>query len=152
MKTLSINWEDPHPRVFVDGGSTIGESSCVSCGHCVTVCPCNALMKSQCWATRDFSTGLPKPVLDGMIDVVKGIEPKPLRHNYACIGSREGMRESRIRRTKTGGTYCGVGCSFDVWSKDRHVLKVEPLDGPANGVSTCVKGKFAWTTSTIRIG
>ncbi|HWN99466.1 MAG TPA: formate dehydrogenase subunit alpha, partial [Blastocatellia bacterium] len=36
------------------------------------------------------------------------------------------------------------GCSFDVWTKDRHILKVEPLEGPANGVSTCVKGKFAW--------
>jgi predicted molibdopterin-dependent oxidoreductase YjgC len=42
-ETLSINWEDPHPRVLRDGGSTIGESSCVSCGHCISVCPCNAL-------------------------------------------------------------------------------------------------------------
>jgi len=31
-----------------------------------------------------------------------------------------------------------------VWTKDRHILKVEPLEGPANGVSTCIKGKFAW--------
>jgi len=23
-------------------------------------------------------------------------------------------------------------------------LKVEPLDGPTNGISTCVKGKFGW--------
>jgi formate dehydrogenase major subunit len=36
------------------------------------------------------------------------------------------MRESRIKRTKTVCTYCGVGCSFDVWTKDRHILKVEP--------------------------
>lgn len=41
-ETLSINWEDPNPRVLWDGGSTIGESSCVSCGHCVTVCPCKS--------------------------------------------------------------------------------------------------------------
>src|SRR6201988_1075532 len=58
--------------------------------------------------------------------------------------AEEVMRESRIRRTKTVCTYCGVGCSFDVWTKDRPILKVEPLEGPANGVSTCVKGKFAW--------
>jgi formate dehydrogenase major subunit len=32
-ETLSIHWEDPHPRVLWDGGKTIGESSCVSCGH-----------------------------------------------------------------------------------------------------------------------
>jgi formate dehydrogenase major subunit len=144
-ETLSINWEDPHPRVLWDGGSTIGESSCVSCGHCVTVCPCNALMEKSMLGYAGFFTGLPKPVLDGMIDVVKGIEPET---GYGTImrvsEAEEAMRESRIRRTKTVCTYCGVGCSFDVWTKDRHILKVEPLDGPANGVSTCVKGKFAW--------
>src|SRR5882672_9513822 len=144
-ETLSINWEDPHPRVLWDGGSSIGESSCVSCGHCVTVCPCNALMEKSMLGHAGFFTGLPKPALDGMIEVVKGIEPET---GYGTImrvsEAEEGMRESRIRRTKTVCTYCGVGCSFDVWSKDRHILKVEPLEGPANGVSTCVKGKFAW--------
>src|SRR5262249_7109944 len=54
------------------------------------------------------------------------------------------MREPRIRRTKTVCTYCGVGCSFDVWTKDRHILKIAPEHGPTNGISTCVKGKFGW--------
>ena len=54
------------------------------------------------------------------------------------------MREQRVKRTKTVCTYCGVGCSFDIWTKDRHILKVEPAEGPANGISTCVKGKFGW--------
>jgi formate dehydrogenase major subunit len=144
-ETLSINWEDPHPRVLWDGGSSIGESSCVSCGHCVTVCPCNALMETSMLGHAGFFTGLPKPALEGMINMVKGVEPET---GYGTImrvsESEEAMRESRIRRTKTVCTYCGVGCSFDVWTKDRHILKVEPLEGPANGVSTCVKGKFAW--------
>jgi len=109
-----------------------------------------------------FLTGLPKRSLKGMIDVVKGIEPEA---GYGTIlrvsEAEEGMRESRIRRTKTVCTYCGVGCSFDVWTKDRHILKVEPGEGPANGISTCVKGKFAWdhinstdrlTTPLIREG
>src|SRR5438034_1298032 len=51
-ETLSINWEDPNPRVLWDGGSTIGESSCVSCGHCVTVCPCNANGKNDAGSRR----------------------------------------------------------------------------------------------------
>jgi formate dehydrogenase major subunit len=38
-ETLSIRWEDPHPRVLWDGGEEIAGSSCVSCGHCVTVAP-----------------------------------------------------------------------------------------------------------------
>ena len=41
-------------------------------------------------------------------------------------------------------THRGVGCSFDIWTKGRHILKVEPGEGPANGISTCIKGKFAW--------
>lgn len=144
-ETLSTNWEDSHPRVLWDGGSTIGESSCVSCGHCVTVCPCNALMETSMLGHAGFLTGLPKPALDGMIELVKAVEPETGFDPIMRISdAEEAMRESRIRRTKTVCTYCGVGCSFDVWSKDRHILKIEPFEGPVNGVSTCVKGKFAW--------
>ncbi|MCY7801956.1 hypothetical protein, partial [Bacillus haynesii] len=40
-------------------------------------------------------------------------------------------------KTKTVCTYCGVGCSFDVWTKGRDILKVEPQEeAPANGIST----------------
>src|SRR5260221_8702651 len=75
-ETLSIRWEDAHPRVLWDGGASIGESSCVSCGHCVTVCPCNALMEKSMLHHAGFMTGLSKPVIDGMIDIVKGVEPE----------------------------------------------------------------------------
>ena len=144
-ETLSINWEDPHPRVQWDGGSTIGESSCVSCGHCITVCPCNALMEKSMLGRAGFLTGISKRALDGMIDVVKDVEPETGYGPILRVSEIESaMRESRIRRTKTVCTYCGVGCSFDVWTKDRDILKVEPADGPTNGISTCVKGKFGW--------
>jgi formate dehydrogenase major subunit len=45
--------------------------------------------------------------------------------------------------------------------QDRPILKVEPQNGPTNGISTCVKGKFGWdhvnssdrlTTPLIREG
>src|SRR5579872_3561748 len=144
-ETLSIRWEDPHPRVLWDGGTTIGESSCVSCGHCVTVCPCNALMEKSMLHHAGFMSGLSKPAIDSMIDVVKGVEPETGYTAILKVSEVESkMRETRIRRTKTVCTYCGVGCSFDVWTKDRHILKVEPANGPANGVSTCIKGKFVW--------
>ena len=129
-ETLSINWEDAHPRVLWDGGAPIGESSCVSCGHCVTVCPCNALMEKSMLGEAGYMTALPKPALDGMIDVVKGIEPEMGYGSILQVSEVEShMRESRIKRTKTVCTYCGVGCSFDVWTKDRHILKVEPAEG-----------------------
>jgi len=161
-ETLSINWEDEHPRVLWDGGSTIGESSCVSCGHCVTVCPCNALMEKSMLGHAGFLSSIPKKSLQGMINVVKEIEPEA---GYGAIlklsEAESAMRESRIRRTKTVCTYCGVGCSFDVWTKDRHILKIAPEHGAANGISTCIKGKFGWdfvnspdrlTTPLIRDG
>jgi len=131
--------------VLWDGGSAIGESSCVSCGHCVTVCPCNALMEKSMLGHAGFLTGLPKPVLTGMIEVVKAVEPETGYGPLLRLSDAEAaMREARIRRTKTVCAYCGVGCSFELWTKDRHILKVEPLEGPANGISTCVKGKFGW--------
>src|SRR5262245_27086903 len=144
-ETLSINWEDPHPRVLWDGGKPIGKSSCVSCGHCVTVCPCNALMEKSMLGQAGYLSGLPKPALDGMIDVIKGVEPDTGYGMILKVSEAESaMRESRTRKTKTVCTYCGVGCSFDVWTRDRHILKIEPEEGPTNGISTCVKGKFGW--------
>jgi len=161
-ETLSINWEDPNPRVLWDGGSTIGESSCVSCGHCVTVCPCNALMEKTMLGHAGFLTSLKKSALSGMIEIVKGVEPETGYGSILQVSeAEEAMREHRTRKTKTVCTYCGVGCSFDVWTKDRHILKVAPEHGPANGISTCVKGKFGWghinsedrlTTPLIREG
>ncbi len=144
-ETLSINWDDPHPRVVWDGGKPIGESSCVSCGHCVTVCPCNALMEKSMIGQAGYLSGMPKRALEGMIDIIKGIEPDTGYGTILKVSEAESaMRESRTRKTKTVCTYCGVGCSFDVWTKGRHILKVEPSEGPANGISTCVKGKFGW--------
>jgi formate dehydrogenase major subunit len=144
-ETLTINWEDPHPRVLWDGGVPINESSCVSCGHCVTVCPCNALMEKSMLGEAGYFTALPEQALQGMIDIVKDVEPEIGYSGIMQLSEAEAeMRESRIKRTKTVCTYCGVGCSFDIWTRDRHILKVEPAHGAANGVSTCIKGKFGW--------
>ena len=144
-ETLSINWESAHPRVLWDGGETIAGSSCVSCGHCVTVCPCNALMEKSMIGRAGYFTGIQLKTLNSMIDVVKGIEPEIGYSPILAVSEIEAtMRKERIRKTKTVCTYCGVGCTFDVWTKDRHILKVGPGSGPSNGISTCVKGKFGW--------
>ncbi len=153
-ETLSINWESEHPRVQWDKGSTIAESSCVSCGHCISVCPCNALQEKSMLGHAGFFTALPAKTLDSMIDIVKAVEPEMGYGSIMKVSEAEAaMRESRLKRTKTVCTYCGVGCSFDVWTKDRHILKIEPEHGPTNGISTCIKGKFGWdyTNSKDRI-
>ena len=92
-----------------------------------------------------YFTGLPAKALSDMIDVVKGVEPVTGYGPILALSQTEAaMRTGVVKKTKTVCTYCGVGCSFDVWTKGRHILKVEPGEGPANGISTCIKGKFAW--------
>jgi formate dehydrogenase major subunit len=144
-ETLTIDWTSEHPRVLWDGGQEIAGSSCVSCGHCVTVCPCNALMEKSMIGRAGYFTDLSPDTLNDMIEVVKDIEPQIGYGPILSLSEIEAdMRELRVKKTKTVCTYCGVGCSFDVWTRDRHILKIEPGPGPANGISTCVKGKFAW--------
>jgi formate dehydrogenase major subunit len=144
-ETLSIDWESDHPRVLWDGGMQIEGSSCVSCGHCVTVCPCNALMEKSMLGEAGYMTNLPDAALKNMIEVVKGVEPPIGYGPILSLSEMESeMRNERTKRTKTVCTYCAVGCSFEVWTRERHILKIEPTHGPANGISTCVKGKFAW--------
>jgi len=71
-----------------------------------------------------YFTALPKPALDGMIDVVKGIEPELGYEAIMQLSEVEAaMRESRTKKTKTVCTYCGVGCSFDIWTRDRAHIK-----------------------------
>lgn len=143
-EVLSIAWDREVPRVIWDNDVPINESSCVSCGHCVTVCPCNALMEKTMIGEAGFLTGIQPEPLETMIDVTKAIEPG-YRAIFAVSEMESAMRQSRIKRTKTVCTYCGVGCSFDVWTKDRDILRIEPqMEAPVNQVSTCIKGKFGW--------
>ncbi|MGI9174678.1 MAG: molybdopterin-dependent oxidoreductase [Rhodothermales bacterium] len=144
-ETLSIDWEADVPRVLWDGGAPAGESSCVSCGYCVTVCPCNALMEKTMIGQAGHFTNLRADVFYPAVDVVKAVEPYIGNGPIFGLSDVEAkMREASIQKTKTVCTYCGVGCAFDVWTRERRVLKIDPRDGPANGISTCVKGKFGW--------
>ena len=143
-ETLSIDWEADRPRVLWDQGSTINESSCVSCGQCVTVCPCNALMEKSMLGEAGFMSGIEEDLLDPMIHLIKEVEPG-YSGIFAISEIEASMRETRTKKTKTVCTFCGVGCSFEVWTKGRKILKVQPVsDAPVNGISTCVKGKFGW--------
>ncbi|MCY8669800.1 formate dehydrogenase subunit alpha [Bacillus haynesii] len=143
-ETLSIDWERERPRVIWDEGVSINESSCVSCGQCVTVCPCNALMEKSMLGKAGFMTGIKPDVMEPMIDLVKDVEPG-YSSIFAVSEVEAAMRSQRIKKTKTVCTFCGVGCSFEVWTKGRDILKIQPVsEAPVNAISTCVKGKFGW--------
>ncbi|MFP3359973.1 hypothetical protein R0K17_21900, partial [Planococcus sp. SIMBA_143] len=89
-------------------------------------------------------TSIQQDTLRPMIELTKNVETG--YNSILAISDMESaMRENEIKKTKTVCTYCGVGCSFDVWTKGRDILKVEPqVEAPANGISTCIKGKFGW--------
>ncbi len=142
-ETLSLDWEAERPRIIWDEGVSINESSCVGCGQCVTVCPCNALMEKSMLGEAGFMTGLKQETLDPMISLIKEVEPG-YSGIFAVSEVEAAMRSKRTKKTKTVCTFCGVGCSFEVWTKDRKILKVQPSEGPVNAVSTCIKGKFGW--------
>ena len=90
-------------------------------------------------------SAMPKNALNKMIDVIKQIEPEMGYGAIMKVSNTEAhMREERIKKTKTTCTYCSVGCSYDVWTKGRKILKIEPKHGVVNEISTCVKGKFGW--------
>lgn len=145
-ETLSIDYTAAHPRVLWDGGTEIAGSSCVSCGHCVTVCPCNALLEKTMQPNAGPFTAMPEDLKRPMIDLVKSLENTigaPPITGVSLIDMA--MRQHEIKKTKTVCTYCGVGCSFEMWTRDRHILKVQPVaDAPVNNISTCLKGKFGW--------
>ncbi|GMA62165.1 formate dehydrogenase subunit alpha [Alicyclobacillus fastidiosus] len=108
-----------------------------------------------------YMTGMKEDILNPMIDLVKEVEPD-YKTIFAVSEVEAAMRETRTKKTKTVCTFCGVGCSFEVWTKGREILKIEPVDqAPVNSISTCIKGKFGWdfvnsnqrlTTPLIRKG
>ncbi|MBJ8119862.1 hypothetical protein JDS69_30795, partial [Bacillus cereus] len=63
-ESISIDFSLDRPRVILDNGVSINDSSCVCCGQCVTVCPCNALMEKTMLCEAGFITGLKPDVLD----------------------------------------------------------------------------------------
>ncbi len=145
-ETLSIDWSLEKPRVIWDDNRPINESSCVSCGHCVTVCPVNALMEKPMLGEAGYFTSLTEKTKDNLVDFGKGLEkPTGIGPVMRISNIESKMRNDQIKKTKTVCTYCGVGCSFTMWTKGRKILKVQPeVESPANGISTCIKGKFGW--------
>lgn len=145
-ETLSIDWSREVPRVIWDNDVPINDSSCVSCGHCVTVCPVNALMEKPMLGKAGYLTSTEPKLKRVMIDFVKSFEPElGMKPVMALSNVESTLRKSQIKKTKTVCTYCGVGCSFEMWTRGRDILKVQPSpESPANGISTCIKGKFGW--------
>jgi formate dehydrogenase major subunit len=107
----------------------------------------DALMPKSILGEAGFLTGIRPSTKESMTRIVKGIEPSVggFRPILQVSELEARTRSSFVRKTKTVCTFCGVGCSFDVWTKGRKILQVQPRpESPANGMATCIKGKFGW--------
>ena len=143
-EVIHIDWGLDPPRVVWDHGAAVDRSSCVSCGTCATVCPVDALMeKSMRGRAAHFSRIAPE-TRSRLVQWTKAASPD-LGPLWVASELEAATRAASIRKTKTVCTFCGVGCSFEVWTRGREVLKVLPKpESPANGVASCVKGKFGY--------
>jgi formate dehydrogenase major subunit len=142
-EVIRIDWKRDRPRVVWDADVPVGSSTCVSCGTCATVCPVDAILERPVIDRAGLFTGLPAAAKDALIGATS-LEGS-FRPLLALSDAEAALRPGVVRRTKTVCTFCGVGCSFDVWTRGRTVLKVQPREeSPANGLATCVKGKFGW--------
>ena len=143
-EVIRIDWKRERPRVVWDADVPVGDSTCVSCGTCATVCPVDALLERPFIGRAGLLTGLPAAAKDVLVETTSDISGS-FRPLLALSDVEAHLRTGVVQRTKTVCTFCGVGCSFDVWTRGRTVLKVQPREeSPANGLATCVKGKFGW--------
>ncbi len=143
-EVLRIDWTRPVPRVVWDDDVPIDRSSCVGCGTCVTVCPVDALLERTAIGRAGLATGLADGLKEALVEATGKI-PDGFPVLLAASDVEAGLRRGVVRRTKTVCTFCGVGCTFELWTRGREVVKVQPNPAaPANGVATCVKGKFGW--------
>lgn len=146
-EVIRIDWKANPPRVVWDENAPIDRSSCVSCGACVSVCPVDALMPKAILGEAGLLTGFSESTKTSMTRLVKKVEPAlgGFRPVLRASEWEARTRPSFVRQTKTVCTFCGVGCSFDVWTKGRKILQIQPRpESPANGMATCIKGKFGW--------
>jgi len=138
-ETLSINWEDPNPRVLWDGGSPIGEFELRILWPLCHRLSLQRFDGENHAGTCGFFTGLRKPTLSGMIDIVKGIEPetgyapsfKFPKRKRRC-GNIASARPRQFARTAAWVAALTFG-QRSPYSQDRSE------HGPANGISNLRK-------------
>jgi formate dehydrogenase major subunit len=142
-EVLSVDWSLNPPRVVFDHGKDANHSSCVSCGTCSTVCPVDALLEKSIVGEASHFSRITGPTKEKLVEISQALVP--MKDLWTISELEAKARGASITRTKTVCTFCGVGCSFELWTRGRQILKVMPrTESPANGIATCIKGKFGW--------
>lgn len=125
-------------------------SKCIKCGKCVQVCKSLQGYSAISFKDRGFDTYIGAPFDNGFgnsdcvscgncvsICPVGALEPKKKR-------IQDKFRYWEVKKTATTCSYCGVGCQFNLLTKNNRIVGVEPLNKTPNDGLLCVKGKFAY--------
>ena len=123
---------------------------CISCYRCVRVCAEQEGDHAINVMNRGFHTQIITE-FDGMLRdssctfCGQCVQTCPT----GALADKKALRSvdipGQIEKTRTICTYCGVGCSVDILTKNETIVGVQPaMDGPANQGALCIKGQFAF--------
>ena len=147
----STNLYDGFSRTFEKDTSNkffyIDPDKCILCGKCVRVC--NELQGVEALGFNDRGH---KTYISFAYDL--GMDYSNCVSCGNCVSvcptgalmekSRTKFRMHETKKTRTTCPYCGVGCQFNIVTKDDKIVKIEPLNVIPNEGLLCVKGKFAY--------
>ncbi len=136
--------DDDNPFILRD------YQNCISCYRCVRVCAEQEGDYAISVKNRGFETQITVE-FDGLLKdsactfCGQCIQTCPT----GALGDLKALRNHDVpgetEKTRTICTYCGVGCSVDVMTRNDRIVGVQPaMDGPANEGALCVKGQFAF--------
>ncbi len=134
---------DPNPFIFID------RNKCVLCSRCIRAC--NEIQNRDVWsfAYRGFHTKLVAGADQFMLDA--GCESCGQCVAYCPVGalydkmSLKVARVNKVKKVRTTCSYCGVGCNFDLNTRDGKIVRVTSTpEAPVNGMALCVKGRYGY--------
>ncbi len=147
----SDNKYDGHQRQFkIDDTNKffyIDPDKCILCGLCVRVC-------SELQGVE--ALGLNERGYETFVSFAHnlGMEYSNCVSCGNCVSicptgalmekSRNKFRMHETKKTLTTCVYCGVGCQFNIVSKNDIIVRIEPVNAVPNEGLLCVKGKFAY--------
>lgn len=142
-KSREIPIDESSPAIFRD------MDQCILCGRCVAAC--NELMVNEVLgftgrgSESRVSTAFNDPLKDSTCVICGGcVTACPV----SAIMDKQSLgkgREFEMEKTLVVCPYCGVGCTFDMLTKDNEYVRTSCQKlGFVNNIMSCVKGRFGF--------
>jgi predicted molibdopterin-dependent oxidoreductase YjgC len=136
--------DDPNPFILRD------YENCISCYRCVRVCAEQEGDYAISVMNRGFATQITTEFNGLLKDSActfcgQCVQTCPT----GALADLKALAKADVpgttEKTRTICTYCGVGCSIDILTRDDEIVGVLPaMDGPANNGALCIKGQYAY--------